>query len=145
MDYYYLLKYSAQPEDWLNVMDALAVQETYFWREIDQLRAVVTLVVPELRRDERATTVANLECAVRDGRGAADAWRCCSPKPGGSTARRFELLASDASPSAIARARLGQFGPAVISQSAAGSARQILRRPGRIVERVGGPATAGVV
>src|SRR5688572_10748118 len=45
MDYYYLLKYSAEPDEWLRVIDALAVQETYFWREIDQLRAVVECVV----------------------------------------------------------------------------------------------------
>src|SRR5688572_6542394 len=48
LDYYYLLKYSAEPEEWLKVMDALAVQETYFWREIDQLRAAVRCVVPKL-------------------------------------------------------------------------------------------------
>src|SRR5215510_10649680 len=48
MDYYYLLKYSNDPAEWLEVMDALAVQETYFWREIDQLRAVVTGIVPQL-------------------------------------------------------------------------------------------------
>ena len=41
MDYYYLLKYSADADEWGRVMDALAVQETYFWREIDQIRAVV--------------------------------------------------------------------------------------------------------
>ena len=35
-------------------MDALSVPETYFWREIDQIRAVVCRVVPELvRRDAR--------------------------------------------------------------------------------------------
>ena len=28
MDYYYVLKYSPEPDDWPKVMDALAVQET---------------------------------------------------------------------------------------------------------------------
>ena len=42
LDYYYLLKYDARSGDeWDRVMDALAVQETYFWREIDQIRAIV--------------------------------------------------------------------------------------------------------
>src|SRR6202035_3263216 len=50
MDYYYLLKYSAEPDEWGRVMDALAVQETYFWREIDQIRAVVEHIVPTLVR-----------------------------------------------------------------------------------------------
>src|SRR5215212_5717124 len=48
MDYYYLLKYSADADEWGKVMDALAVQETYFWREIDQIRAVIDHVVPPL-------------------------------------------------------------------------------------------------
>src|SRR6185436_10266112 len=47
MDYYHL-KYSADVDEWGRVMDALAVQETYFWREIDQIRAVVEHVVPRL-------------------------------------------------------------------------------------------------
>src|SRR6478672_8753043 len=48
MDYYYLLKYAGSDEEWLKVMDALAVNETYFWREIDQLRALVSDVIPSL-------------------------------------------------------------------------------------------------
>ena len=37
---YYLLKYdeAAAPAAWRQVMDALSVPETYFWREIDQIR-----------------------------------------------------------------------------------------------------------
>ena len=50
MDYYYFLKYSEEREEWTKVMDALAVHETYFWREIDQLRAIVDVVVPNLAR-----------------------------------------------------------------------------------------------
>ena len=50
MDYYYFLKYSEDHEEWPKVMDALAVHETYFWREIDQLRAVVDVVVPQLAK-----------------------------------------------------------------------------------------------
>jgi chemotaxis protein methyltransferase CheR len=51
LDYYYLLKYDeeAGPE-WSRVMDALSVPETYFWRESDQLRAVVDVIIPELAR-----------------------------------------------------------------------------------------------
>ena len=32
-------------------MDALSVQETYFWREIDQLRAIADVIIPALARD----------------------------------------------------------------------------------------------
>ena len=44
LDYYYLLKYdTSAPVEWQNVMNALSVQETYFWRELDQVRALSRL------------------------------------------------------------------------------------------------------
>lgn len=47
LDYYYLLKYDPQgTEEWRRVLDAVSVQETYFWREVDQVRALVDHVVP---------------------------------------------------------------------------------------------------
>ena len=47
LDYYYLLKYDeSAPEEWRNVMNALSVGETYFWREIDQVRALTQTIVP---------------------------------------------------------------------------------------------------
>src|SRR4029077_20630137 len=52
LDLYYLLKYDegAVPETWREVMDALSVPETYFWREIDQVRAIVCHAMPLLAR-----------------------------------------------------------------------------------------------
>src|SRR6476469_10388597 len=50
LDLYYLLKYdeAAAPAAWRQVMDALSVPDTYFWREIDQIRGIVASAVPEL-------------------------------------------------------------------------------------------------
>src|SRR4051794_13880398 len=46
LDYYYLLKYDAEADrEWKRVIDALSVQETFFWREADQVRAVVDVLV----------------------------------------------------------------------------------------------------
>src|SRR6187399_3097046 len=41
LDLYYLLKYDDQAAvtQWRRVMDALSVQETYFWRQVDQIKA----------------------------------------------------------------------------------------------------------
>jgi chemotaxis protein methyltransferase CheR len=52
LDFYYLLKYDerAALTEWRSVVDALSVQETYFWREIDQIRGFACRVVPELVR-----------------------------------------------------------------------------------------------
>jgi len=47
LDYYYLLKYEEDAaEEWLHVMDAFSVQETYFWREAAQIQVLVDVVVP---------------------------------------------------------------------------------------------------
>jgi chemotaxis protein methyltransferase CheR len=50
LDLYYLLKYdeAASRSAWRQLMDALSVPETYFWREIDQIHAIVCRVVPAL-------------------------------------------------------------------------------------------------
>ncbi len=58
IDYYYLLKYDpAADEEWLRVQTALAVRETYFWREYDQVRAVVEILIPKwLAQNSRSPT-----------------------------------------------------------------------------------------
>ncbi len=48
LDYFFILKYDEKgPAEWLRVMDAFSVQETYFWREEAQIRALVDVVVPQ--------------------------------------------------------------------------------------------------
>lgn len=48
LDYYYMLKYEENGvEDWTRVMNALSVQETYFWREMAQIRLVAEVLAPE--------------------------------------------------------------------------------------------------
>src|SRR5215217_3907810 len=52
LDYYYILKYDDRgAEEWLRVMDAFSVQETYFWRESSQIDALVKFVVPQWFKD----------------------------------------------------------------------------------------------
>lgn len=65
LDYYYFLKYDASAgNEWHRVMDALAIPETYFWREIDQLQAVVNTIIPALaRRLMRPVRVWCVPCA----------------------------------------------------------------------------------
>ncbi|MCX7966633.1 MAG: hypothetical protein N2596_08415 [Syntrophorhabdaceae bacterium] len=56
LDYYYYLKYDADSDnEWERVFDALTVPETYFWREMDQIKVLVNIIVPhhyEKRKDE---------------------------------------------------------------------------------------------
>ena len=108
MDYYYLLKYSESDEEWSKVMDALAVQETYFWREIDQLRAVVDHVVPQLaRRDQTPLRIWSVPCATGE---EPLTLAMLLSEAGWFERLAIELLASDASPDAIARAKRGCYG-----------------------------------
>jgi chemotaxis protein methyltransferase CheR len=49
LDYYYLLKYDINAyEEWNYLMDLLSVQETFFWREIDQVQVMVDILLPQL-------------------------------------------------------------------------------------------------
>src|SRR4029450_14020301 len=46
LDYFYLLKYGpGAADEWDRLTDALSVQETYFWREMEQVRALVDVLV----------------------------------------------------------------------------------------------------
>src|SRR5688500_8013368 len=48
LDYYYLLKYDPSADEyWGRLLDVLAVPETYFWRQFDQVEALSDIVLPE--------------------------------------------------------------------------------------------------
>lgn len=108
MDYYYVLKYTPGPDDWLKVMDALAVQETYFWREIDQLRTVVNHLVPALVAAHRGRPLRIWSSACASGEEPLT-MAMLLEEAGWFDRAPIELVASDASPAAIARARKGDY------------------------------------
>ncbi len=108
LDYYYLLKYGPGAEDeWPRLTDTLSVQETYFWRELDQVRTLVDILVPE---------------HVAAGRGPVRVWSaaCATGEEPISIAialneagwyrrAKIELVASDVSPAALEKARRGVY------------------------------------
>jgi chemotaxis protein methyltransferase CheR len=108
MDFYYVLKYSPEPDDWLKVMDALAVQETYLWREIDQLRTVVDRLVPALVEAYRGRTVRIWSSACASGEEPLTIAMLLE-EAGWFDRASIEVIASDASPMAIGRARKGDY------------------------------------
>ena len=109
LDYYYLLRYDDDaPREWARAIDALAVQETYFWREFDHLRALASGIIPQL---------------VARGRSPIRIWSvpCASGEEPLSIAMaleeerwfdraRIEIHASDASQLALSRAAAGRYG-----------------------------------
>jgi hypothetical protein len=69
LDYYYTLKYEENNQDeWLRVMDAFSVQETYFYREYAQIQTLVDVLVPAWFR-QTAGPASNLERGLRQWRG----------------------------------------------------------------------------
>jgi chemotaxis protein methyltransferase CheR len=106
LDYYYLLRYDPAGEAELaRLIDTLVVNETYFFREREQLEWLVDQVlVPHAARSERRLRVWSAACATGEepitlamllaDRGCAD---------------RVELVASDISGRALERARAGLF------------------------------------
>jgi chemotaxis protein methyltransferase CheR len=109
MDYYYVLKYADGEAEWPAVMDALAVPETYFWREIDQIRSVVHEIVPTLidTLHGRPLRIWSIPCAS----GEEPLTLAMLLEDAGWFRRAaIELVGSDASPAAIERARRGRYG-----------------------------------
>jgi chemotaxis protein methyltransferase CheR len=109
LDYYYLLKYDDDARtEWPRVMDALSVSETYFWREIDQVRAVVNVVVPALvaAQPDVPVRIWSIPCASGE---EPLTIAMALDQAGWFSRARFEIHGSDASEAAVARARAGRF------------------------------------
>ncbi|QJW98189.1 CheR family methyltransferase [Frigoriglobus tundricola] len=108
LDYYYLLKYGpGADEEWPQLTDALSVQETYFWRELDQVRALVDVLVPEHVAAERGPVrVWSAACAT----GEEPLSIAIALAEGGWFDRAdVEVWASDVSPAALDKARAGVY------------------------------------
>lgn len=107
LDYYYILKYDeARAEEWLRVMDAFSVQETYFWREYAQVDAFVRRVVPAwFAQHDAPLRVWSAACAS----GEEPYSLVIALHEAGLADRPIEIYGSDASLAAITRARAGLY------------------------------------
>lgn len=103
LDYYYILRYEDDNQDeWRRVMDAFSVQETYFWRELDQIRALVDVIVPAWFREQRGPLrIWSAACAT----GEEPYSIAIALNEAGWGAHPIEIYASDASEAAIEKAR----------------------------------------
>ena len=108
LDYYYLLKDDVNRVEWARLMDALSVPETYFWREMDQVRAVVDEAVPQWvdRLNGRALRIWSVPCATGE---EALTLAMVLDEAGWFGRAPIEIHASDASEAMVTRARSGVF------------------------------------
>jgi chemotaxis protein methyltransferase CheR len=109
LDYYYLLKYDPSARvEWQNVMNALSVQETYFWREFDQVRALVQTLLPQWHERNAKSTLRIWSAACATGEEPLTIAIALN-EAGWFERASIEILATDASSKAIDRAVQGTF------------------------------------
>ena len=109
LDYYYLLKYDPAGEaEWPRVMDALAVNETYFWREIDQVRAIVDVVVPRLAEGLHGEPLQIWSTPCATGEEPLSIAMVLE-EAGWFSRIPIRIIGSDASPAALEKARRGRY------------------------------------
>ena len=115
LDYYYLLKYDADAgREWARAFDALSVQETYFWREADQFRALTTAIMPQLIERRRSPIkIWSIPCATGE---EPLSIAMALQEAGWFERATIEIHASDASEAALARAQRRRYGKRAFRQ-----------------------------
>jgi len=109
LDYYYLLKYDPTAEsEWPCLVDALSVPETYFWREMGQVNALVDTILPNLVQSRPQAPV-DIWCAACATGEEPLTIAMALAEAGWWDRAAIRIKASDASPSAIEKARRGIF------------------------------------
>ncbi|MBW4691241.1 MAG: protein-glutamate O-methyltransferase CheR [Lyngbya sp. HA4199-MV5] len=109
LDYYYLLKYdTAAQTEWQHVMDAISVQETFFYREFDQIAALVDVIVPTYfdQNPSKPLRIWSAACATGE---EPLSIAIALQEAGWFNKMPIEIYATDASPAAIANAQLGLY------------------------------------
>jgi chemotaxis protein methyltransferase CheR len=108
LDYYYVLRYDTDnAAEWLRVMDVLSVQETYFWREVDQIQALVNILVPQwFARTSSTLRIWSAACATGE---EPFTIAMALHEAGWFERAPIEIVASDASSTALEKARRGIF------------------------------------
>src|SRR5581483_3189983 len=86
----------------------LSVQETYFWREADQIHALTEAIMPALAEGRRTPVrIASVPCASGE---EPLSLAIALTEAGWFDRVPIQILAGDASEAALARARAGRYG-----------------------------------
>lgn len=109
LDYFYLLKYDADSADeWRNVVNALSVQETYFWREMDQIHGLAEEVIPGLLEKNPNAPIRIWSAACATGEEPLTIAMRLN-EDGWFERADIKIYASDASSAALERAQKGSY------------------------------------
>ena len=106
LDYYYRLRYDDESGAELNALvDALVVGETYFFREVDAVRAAIRQVVEPAIRERGRAVIWSAACATGE-----EPLSVAVLLAEAGLLDRSTIRATDISQRAIARAREGRYG-----------------------------------
>lgn len=109
MDYYYYLKYDPNGDrEWLRLQSALAVNESYFWREVDPIQSVAQVIVPRLQQERPGRPVRIWHAACATGE-EPYTMAIALTEAGRFLHGSIELLATDFNNEALNAARKGIF------------------------------------
>ncbi|RYZ03078.1 MAG: protein-glutamate O-methyltransferase CheR [Myxococcales bacterium] len=105
LDYYYYLRYDAgAAEELEHLAEALVVNETYIGRELDQLTALVDLLLPPLLAERGTARIWSAACSTGE-----EPFTLAGMLSDRGLLGRVELLASDLSQRVLAVAKQGKF------------------------------------
>jgi chemotaxis protein methyltransferase CheR len=109
-DYYYFLKYNQTNNDELRkLMDVITIKETYFFREIDQMKTLMTELLPELRKQKQGETIKIWSAGCATGEEPYTIAMLCLEKGYHTGNARVEIYANDISQEAIQKAKQGIY------------------------------------
>ena len=124
LDYYYYLRYDeGGPRELEALVELLVVNETYFYRELDQLRALVTALLPPILATRPMIRIWCAACSTGE-----EPLTLAMMLDERGLLGRVEIVASDISSRVLAKARTGHFQGPVPPGAGRRRARTALRR-----------------
>lgn len=109
-EYYYFLKYNQSNNDELrNLMDVITIKETYFFRELDQMKTLVNEVIPKLRKRKGGESIKIWSAGCATGEEPYTIAMLCMEKGYHLGETRIEIFANDISQEAIQKAKKGIY------------------------------------
>ncbi len=106
LDYYYFLRYDpGGPDELDQLVEALVVGETYFFREYDQLRVLAQNLIPDRLKAKGRVRIWSAACATGE-----EPLTVAMLLERGGHLGEVEIVATDISQKALERAQAGRFG-----------------------------------
>ncbi|PID58839.1 chemotaxis protein CheR [candidate division KSB3 bacterium] len=109
-DYYYQLKYTRDNHAELQkLMDTITIKETYFFRELDQMKTLVNEIIPALRKEKAHETIKIWSAGCATGEEAYTLSMLCIERGFHKGPGQVKIFANDISQQAIHKAKQGIY------------------------------------